>query len=348
MPLKMFGKSQTLRNVIGIAAGKGGVGKSSLTVNLAYALQKLGYSVGILDADLYGPSIRRMLQEDSLPKQKEGRIVPAFSKGIPYISMSFFRSADKASCVRAPIANGLIGQFVRDVDWGSLDFLLIDFPPGTGDIQITLSQMANLTGALVITTPQKVAIDDVRKCIEMFDQVKIPLIGLVENMSYFQSKEGSEKNYLFGKDGGKELALERGIPLLGTIPIDPKIGQYLDAGESIFSSKEPVQGVFLEIGAALVSNLKEIKKSLRIVSLQLQDPFHFQIQWSDGLIHQYRFSDLQSKCPCAACIENPQVIENSVSAREVRNVGHYGIKIDFSSGCSHGIYGLDFLRELAK
>jgi ATP-binding protein involved in chromosome partitioning len=164
-------------HVIAIAAGKGGVGKSTVTVNLALALSLAGYKVGILDADLYGPSLRRMLPEDQLPQQKGPTIVPAICQGIRVISMAYFRQDNLATAVRAPIANSLISQFLDQVEWGPLDYLLIDFPPGTGDIQLTLSQKAKLTGAVMVTTPQQVAIMDVRKAMHLFSQVRGPCFG---------------------------------------------------------------------------------------------------------------------------------------------------------------------------
>ena len=155
MPLRMHGEKPKIRFVIGVAAGKGGVGKSTMTVLIAHALRHLDYKVGILDADLYGPSIRKMLPENQLPLQRDNKIVPAFSNGIAVVSMAFFRPEGQASVVRAPIANGIITQFIQQVDWGQLDVLLIDFPPGTGDIHLTLGQKGCLTGALIIQLLKK-------------------------------------------------------------------------------------------------------------------------------------------------------------------------------------------------
>jgi len=239
MPLKLFEAKKNSPHVIGIAAGKGGVGKSSLTVLLAQALRDSGYRVGVLDADLYGPSIRVMLPEDKMPSQSGQNIIPALSKGIKLVSLALFKDQAKASVIRAPIANGLISQFLNQVEWGELDYLLIDFPPGTGDIQITLSQKANLTGAVVITTPQKVSVADVRKCMNMFEQVNIPIVGIIENMSYYQLPNTNEKVFLFGQGGGDLLRQEFGVPLLGKIPIHPILGRCLDEGVSLFDSQDP-------------------------------------------------------------------------------------------------------------
>ncbi len=239
MPLTMYKPTEKktlsqIKHIIAIAAGKGGVGKSSVTVNLAHALKKLGYTVGIMDTDIYGPSVRKMLPEDRLPAQQGKTIIPALCHGIRMISMAYFRKENEASVVRAPIANNVISQFIFNVDWGALDYLLIDFPPGTGDIQLTLSQQASLTGAVMVTTPQDVAVLDVRKAMNLFKQVQIPIVGIVENMSYYYHEKTQETLYLFGKGGGEKLALEMGVPFLGSIPIDPELSQSADQGKSLF------------------------------------------------------------------------------------------------------------------
>lgn len=248
-----------VKSVIAIAAGKGGVGKSTLTVNLALALQTLGYRVGIMDTDIYGPSIRTMLPEDRLPLQKGSVIQPALCSGIKMISMAYFRKEGEATAVRAPIANGLIAHFITNVQWGPLDFLLIDFPPGTGDVQLTLSQQAHLTGALMITTPQEVALLDVRKAIALFGQVKVPLLGIVENMSYYQATPDAELIYPFGQGGGERLATEVGAPFLGSIPLDPVVCSCSDQGRPLSAvdpeAQRQVTRAFQEIASHLIKQV---------------------------------------------------------------------------------------------
>ncbi len=239
MPLPIYSQDKPkpviIENMIAIAAGKGGVGKSTVTVNLALALRSMGYQVGVLDTDIYGPSVRQMLPEDRLPTQKGEIIQPAICAGIKMLSMAYFRRAEEATIVRAPIANGLISQFIKNIDWGTLDFLLFDFPPGTGDIQLTLCQQAKLTGALMVTTPQEVALLDVRKAMKMFDQVHVPILGVIENMSGFIPPGCSEPIYPFGKGGGEKLASSNGVPFLGSIPLDELLCRCGDEGKSIFS-----------------------------------------------------------------------------------------------------------------
>lgn len=219
--------------IVGIAAGKGGVGKSTVTVNLALALALRGTKVGILDADLYGPSLTKMLPPEKGLEEKEGRIIPAFSKGIEYVSLSLFKTGQEAMIVRAPIANQIIEEFLTEVSWSNPDILLIDFPPGTGDIQLTLMQKARLTGALLVTTPQEVSLLDVTKAFQMFRKLQVDVLGVIENMSYMTASSG-EKLFPFGSGGGEKFAKEHGLPFLGKIPLEQKIAACCDSGESFF------------------------------------------------------------------------------------------------------------------
>lgn len=270
MPLKMYEEKAErsglkATSILAVAAGKGGVGKSTIAVNLARGLKLLGFSVGLMDTDVYGPSVRKMLQEDRLPSQKGNQIFPALCEGIRMISMAYFRKEDEAAVVRAPIANGIISQFIHQVEWGELDFLIIDFPPGTGDIQLTLSQKADLTGAIMVTTPQEVAMMDVRKAMNMFSQVKVPIVGVIENMSgYFDEKSG-ETLFLFGKGGGEKLAREKGVPFLGRVPIDPEVSRRCDLGKTIFAPKDepPLNSAtaFLEIAKQVVKHVKALNET---------------------------------------------------------------------------------------
>lgn len=272
MPLPIYQKDQAsppldslaeVQSVIAIAAGKGGVGKSTVAVNLALALQSQGYQVGIMDTDIYGPSIRKMLPEDRLPTQNGSFIRPALCRGIKMISMAYFRKDEEANAVRAPIANRLISHFIKNIQWGSLDFLLIDFPPGTGDIQLTLSQQAHLIGAIMVTTPQEVALLDVRKAMFLFEQVKVPIIGIVENMSYYLSLHQAEPIYLFGQGGGKRLAEQTGTPFLGQLPLDPIVCSCADKGQSLFTFdsnvQHPVTRAFQGLAEQVVTQVDSLK-----------------------------------------------------------------------------------------
>jgi ATP-binding protein involved in chromosome partitioning len=248
MPLPMLDEPQsplpTVGRVLAVAAGKGGVGKSTVAVNLALALKKLGQKVGILDGDLYGPSVRKMLPEDRLPGRTDDKLTPALCWGVSVMSMAFLRGEGEAAIVRAPIANRVIDQFLQQVEWGDLDTLLIDFPPGTGDIPLTLGQKAGIDGVVLVTTPQEIALMDVRKAVRLFEQLKLPITGVVENMS------GS----VFGSGGGASLAKELGVPLLGEVPLDPELCQAADQGRSLLydAPESPAAQAFMDIARSLL------------------------------------------------------------------------------------------------
>lgn len=270
MPLPMYNPEKNKpSHLIGIAAGKGGVGKSTTAVNLALSLQKKGFTVGILDADLYGPSLQKMLPETAPPRQEGEILFPAESRGIKLMSISYFRSEEKAQAVRAPIANSIITQFIRNVAWGPLDFLLIDFPPGTGDIQITLAQKAELTGAILVTTPQEISLLDVRKAAHLFQMVNVPLLGVIENMAYYKDPKTGVIAHPFGKGGGQKLASELQLPLIGSLPLDPNLSEASDCGVSLFETAPSSEAAkaFESIAMTLtsfVNNGQEKAKSLEI------------------------------------------------------------------------------------
>lgn len=206
MPIVKEHNLSNVRHIVAIAAGKGGVGKSTLALNAALYFQKKGCKVGLMDADLYGPSLQKMLPEELPPTQHAAikeRIVPAEARGIKLISMAYFLNPEHPTSVRAPIANGVIKQFIHLVDWGELDFLFIDFPPGTGDIQLTLVQEAMLSGAVIVTTPQEIALLDVSKTVAMFQQMQVPLVGVVENMSGFMA--GGKSFFHLAREAGSVL-----------------------------------------------------------------------------------------------------------------------------------------------
>ncbi len=223
-----------VKNTIAIASGKGGVGKSTVAVNLAVALAKEGASVGLIDADIYGPSIPLMLGSSDKPKvyqaENSVKMIPLESHGIKFISIGLLVD-DKAPIIwRGPMASGAIKQFMTDVDWGELDYLIFDLPPGTGDIQLTLVQTIPLTGAVIVTTPQEVSLIDARKALKMFERVNVPILGVVENMSYFIAPDTGKKYNIFGSGGGEKICKELNTVFLGGIPIDPRIREGGDNG----------------------------------------------------------------------------------------------------------------------
>lgn len=221
-------------NIIAIASGKGGVGKSTTTVNLAYALMAEGAKVGILDADIYGPSIPAMLGlKNEKPTSKDGKLMtPLDARGLDAMSIGFLVPDEEATVWRGPMASSAFSQLLNETDWSDLDYLLIDMPPGTGDIQLTLAQKVPVAGAVVVTTPQDIALADAAKGIIMFDKVQVPVLGVVENMSYHLCQNCGEKSHLFGQGGGEDIAGSYQTRLLGQLPLDIAIRQDADLGKS--------------------------------------------------------------------------------------------------------------------
>ena len=253
-----------VKNVIAISSGKGGVGKSTVSANLAVALAKLGYKVGLLDADIFGPSMPKMFQvEDARPflERVEGRdlIIPVEKYGVKLLSIGFFVNPDQATVWRGGMASNALKQLIADANWGELDYFLIDLPPGTSDIHLTIVQTVALTGAIVVSTPQAVALADARKGIDMFtnDKVNVPILGLVENMSWFTPAELPEnKYYIFGKEGAKLLSEEMNIPLLGQIPIVQSICEGGDSGVPVALNEDSITGqAFLALAENVVSQV---------------------------------------------------------------------------------------------
>ena len=262
-----------VKNIIGVSSGKGGVGKSTVASNLAVALAKLGYQVGLLDADIFGPSMPKMFQvEDGRPILVEvgGRelISPLVKYGVKLLSIGFFVDPDQATLWRGGMASNALKQLIGDADWGDLDYLLIDLPPGTSDIHLTIVQTLALTGVVVVSTPQDVALADARKGINMFtnDKVGVPILGLVENMSWFTPAElPDHKYYIFGKEGAKKLATEMEVPLLGQIPIVQSIREGGDEGKPVALNEDSITG------SAFKSVAEEVVKQVDLRN-ENQDP----------------------------------------------------------------------------
>ncbi|MBN1278595.1 MAG: Mrp/NBP35 family ATP-binding protein [Chlorobiaceae bacterium] len=220
-----------VKNIIAVASGKGGVGKSTVAVNLAVSLAETGAKVGLIDADLYGPSIPTMFGiYDAKPEVVNKNLVPIEKYGVKLMSIGFLIETDTAVIWRGPMASSAIKQFITEVEWGDLDYLIFDLPPGTGDIQLTLVQTIPLTEAVIVTTPQDVALADVSKAVSMFRKVHVPILGLIENMSYYELPDGS-KDYIFGKSGGEKFAKAQGIAFLGSIPIGREVREGGDSGQ---------------------------------------------------------------------------------------------------------------------
>ena len=232
-----------VKNLIAVASGKGGVGKTTVAVNLAIALKNLGGAIGLLDADVYGPNVPLMLGSAEQPRALDERtIIPVESYGVKMISMGLLNPGDKPLIWRGPMLHSVIQQFLRSVQWGELDYLVVDLPPGTGDVQLTLIQSVAITGAVVVTTPSIVSLADVRKAIEMFRQVHVDILGVVENMSYFNCPHCQGRIDVFGHGEGQRMAQIFGVPFLGEIEIDPQIRIGGDTGKPVASFGEDAPG----------------------------------------------------------------------------------------------------------
>ncbi len=221
-----------IRNAVAIASGKGGVGKSTVAVNVAVALAQSGACVGLLDADIYGPNIPTMMGVGKLPPPTKEKLVPAEAYGVKMMSIGFLVKPDQPLIWRGPMLHSTIRQFLSDVEWGELDYLIVDLPPGTGDAALSLTQSLPLSGGVIVTLPQQVSLEDARRGLEMFRQLSVPILGVVENMSYLELEDGSRLD-IFGTGGGAQLAKESGVPFFGTIPIDPAVRLGGDSGKPV-------------------------------------------------------------------------------------------------------------------
>jgi ATP-binding protein involved in chromosome partitioning len=247
----------TIAFAVAVASGKGGVGKSTVAVNLAVALAQKDLKVGLMDADIYGPNVPTMMGVDRLPDTPGPKLLPAEAYGVKLISIGFLVPPGQPLIWRGPMLHGAIRQFVQDVDWGELDVLVIDLPPGTGDAQLSLAQTLPLTGGVIVTLPQKVSLEDARRGLEMFRTMDVDVLGVIENMSYLELPDG-DKMDVFGEGGGKDLAQDTGVPYLGGIPIDPAVRQGGDEGVPITISNpdSPAAQALLGISTALLETLR--------------------------------------------------------------------------------------------
>ncbi len=254
--------------IIAVASGKGGVGKSTTAINIALSLLKLNYKVGILDADIYGPSLPKLTGISNKPKSNDGKIVPHNAFGLQAMSIGYLVPEDAATIWRGPMVMSAVEQLLRDVDWQNLDILIIDMPPGTGDAQLTLSQRVKLAGAIIVSTPQDLSLIDARKGLNMFKKVNVPILGIIENMSYFQCTKCDTKHEIFGNGGAKAEAQKLGVPFLNEIPLDISLRISSDDGNPIVQ-KEPnsiISQKYIEIGSQIIKTIEmNNKRSPRII-----------------------------------------------------------------------------------
>ncbi|KNX40754.1 Septum site-determining protein MinD [Roseovarius tolerans] len=378
------GGGQGERKLIAISSGKGGVGKSTVTANIAVAMARMGLRVGVVDADIYGPSIPGMLgiagnQKPAMsPDQK---VIPAEAFGIKVMSMAMLSDDDSPAILRGPMVTKYLQMFVAQVEWGELDVLLLDLPPGTGDIQLTLAQAFPLTGAVVVSTPQDVSLKIARRGLRMMQQVNVPILGIVENMSGFACASCGEVTHIFSKGGGEAIASELGVPFLGAIPIEPEIVDAGDAGIPLVSAHPDslAAQAYVRIAEALVGRgaahgglalpfdwqlsdgtgkpadaAPMSGGAADVVTALDHDEIGLMIRWQDGHAQLIGSRDLRLNCRCAACrdemsgapILDPSRVPQTITPTRIWSLGNYALGMAFSDGHSSGIYTFKALRDM--
>ncbi|MBI4398320.1 MAG: P-loop NTPase [Candidatus Omnitrophica bacterium] len=352
-----------VKNIVPVASGKGGVGKSTVSANLAIALSRLGAKVGLMDADVYGPSIPILMGTVEPPKPGPGgRIIPSISHGVKIISTSFFVPKGEAVIWRGPMLTKMVDQFLGAVEWGELDYLIVDLPPGTGDIQLSLCQRIPLTGAVIVSTPQDLAFQVAEKAIFMFKKLNTPILGLVENMSGFVCTSCGHEEEIFGRGGARRYAMAHQIPFLGEIPLATGIRESGDSGKPIVavSPDSPAAQALIKVAENLAAEISIQNMggtaSGRPEPKEITQPSKEEVRivWNDEVESRYASRDLRLACQCAVCVDevtghkrlNGQTIPQDVYPVAIEPVGRYAIHFTWSDGHRSGIYTFEHLRAL--
>ena len=379
-----------IRHIIAVGSGKGGVGKSTVSVNLALALQQAGHRVGLLDADILGPSIPVML---GLPTGKapstsaDQKILPPERYGLQAISMGMLTGDDNPAILRGPMVGKYLKMFIGSVQWGQLDYLILDLPPGTGDTQLTVAQSVPLSGGVIVTTPQDVSLKIARRGLRMFETLHVPILGIIENMSTFTCPHCGKGTDVFRRGGGERMSRELGVRFLGAIPLDADIAIGGDEGRPIVVEKpnSVAAQVYLAIATELAGRLQGlattalqaftwtwgtnegepawVESAVRPsgsrttpIGFRQRDPRTLSVFWEDGHIDDFEVRDLRLACPCALCVSemsgqallDPKDVLPDVTPRTISRVGNYAITIGWNDGHSTGIYSFKHLRALAE
>jgi ATP-binding protein involved in chromosome partitioning len=377
------GSANAMPRMIAISSGKGGVGKSSVTANIAVAMAEAGLRVGVVDADVYGPSIPGMLgiATDRKPQMAlNGKMAPSEAYGVKVVSMAMLTDDDKPAILRGPMVGKYLNMFVKQVEWGTLDLLLLDLPPGTGDIQLTLAQAFPLSGAVVVTTPQDVSLKIARRGLRMMEQVNVPILGIVENMSGFTCPSCRTVTHIFNDGGGEDIARELNVAFLGKVPLDPAVVDCGDNGTPLVKAApdSPAAVAYRQIATSLVRDgtkadgiVTPFVWSLangsgkpapatatdgtadRLVALD-HDATGLILSWADGHDQRLAPCDLRIECQCAQCRDevtgkrrlDPDTVRLDIKITSIWSVGNYALGFAFSDGHETGIYTFQYLSSL--
>ncbi len=349
-----------VRNVVAIGSGKGGVGKSTVAVNLACALAQTGARVGLLDADIYGPSVPIMLGKRSQPEMRGDRMVPHVAHGVRFMSMGLLVPGDQPLIWRGPMAHGALQKTLFGVDWGELDYLLVDLPPGTGDVHLTLAQSVPLAGALIVSTPQDVGLTISMKTLRMFQTTKVAILGIVENMSHWTCTHCGERDDIFGYGGARAASASLKVPFLGEIPIDSRIRRHADQGSPIVLAEPSTKAAeaYRQIAGGVAAEVSIRTAGGASVeaptSVERKDPALVRIVWPDTHASEYAARYLRLNCPCASCVDewtgtkrlDPAAIPASITVDGIETIGQYALRFSFSDGHSSGLYAYGHLRKI--
>lgn len=357
-----------VRNIVAVASGKGGVGKSTATINLALACADAGAKVGVLDADVYGPSIPQMVglkADEGTPLMESGeKLQPQSKLGLKLMSMGFLTNKDTPVVWRGPMATKLVQQFLGTVEWGELDYLFIDLPPGTGDVQLTLGQSVPLSGAVVVTTPQDVAANVAERGARLFPKLNVPILGVLENMSHYECPECGHHAEIFRKGGGERAAEILGTPLLARIPLEEAVAASGDKGVPIVRAdpSSPAARAYVEAARRLVRRVSTVNYTMRAAEkahpreYKMQDGGALDITWSDGHQGSVAMRTLRGNCPCAHCVDEwtgkrrvgVQDVPANVHVTGADSIGRYATRFQWSDGHSTGLYTFARIRALCE
>lgn len=349
-----------ISHIIAVGSGKGGVGKSTVSTNFAIALAKTGAKVGLMDADIYGPSQPEMLGAGKTQPEVRGDfLIPLERHGIVFMSLGLLLDERQPVIWRGPMASKMIQQFLGNVMWGDLDYLIIDLPPGSGDVQITLAQQASLSGAIIVTTPQQVALGVAQKGLHMFKHVNVPILGIIENMSGFTCPHCGEKTAIFKQGGGEKLAKELDVEFLGGIPLDPDLMASGDDGTPLLTrtTETPAAQAFIELAKRFKTRMTEVAAlSSEPQAIDLNKAGKLAITWQDGHASEFSPYDLRISCPCAVCVSedtgestlDPKQVPLDIKIAGFERVGRYAVSFAFSDGHDTGIYLFSKLEEMDR